>query len=78
MQQQRKQIEQLRRAESRRIPDSVSYGEIPGLSREVIEKMERVRPSTLGQAGRIPGVTPAAVSILNIYLTSSGRAAVNG
>ena len=78
MQQQRKQIEQLRRAESRRIPDGVSYGEIPGLSREVIEKMERVRPSTLGQAGRIPGVTPAAVSILNIYLTSSGRAALNG
>ena len=78
MQQQRKQIEQVRRAESRRIPDGLAYGKIPGLSREVVEKMERVRPSTLGQAGRIPGVTPAAVSILNIYLTSSGRAAVNG
>ena len=78
MQQQRKQIEQLRRAESRRIPDSLAYGQIPGLSREVVEKMELVRPSTLGQAGRIPGVTPAAVSILNIYLTSSKRAAVNG
>ena len=78
MQQQRKQIDQLRRAESRRIPDSLPYGEIPGLSREVVEKMERVRPSTLGQARRIPGVTPAAVSILNIYLTSSERSRVNG
>ncbi len=75
LRQQRKQIEQSRRAELRRIPERLSYGEIPGLSREVVEKMERVRPSTLGQAGRIPGVTPAAVSILNIYLTSSERAA---
>jgi tRNA uridine 5-carboxymethylaminomethyl modification enzyme len=42
------------------------------LSREVVEKMERVRPTTLGQAGRIPGVTAAAVQILNVFL-DAGR-----
>ena len=53
----------------RRIPAEFSYTDIPGLSREVCEKLERVRPETLGQAGRIPGVTPAAVSVLDVYLT---------
>jgi tRNA uridine 5-carboxymethylaminomethyl modification enzyme len=66
--QQKRQVERLRRAETRRIPTEFRYAGIPGLSREVIEKMERVRPATLGQAGRIPGITPAAISILNVYL----------
>ena len=67
--QQLRQIQRLKHVESRRIPEGFAYGEIPGLSREVIEKMERVRPTTLGQAIRIPGVTPAAISIVNVYLT---------
>ena len=46
---------------------------LPGLSREVVEKLERVRPLTLGQAGRIPGITPAAVSIINVYLDLPAR-----
>lgn len=70
--QQRKQVERLARMDGRRIPDDVRYAVIPGLSREVVEKMERIRPSTLGQAGRIPGVTAAAVEILNVFL-SAGR-----
>ncbi len=66
--QQQKHIEQLRKAESRRIPAGFEFRGLPGLSREVVEKLERVRPLTLGQAGRIPGVTPAALSVLNVYL----------
>jgi tRNA uridine 5-carboxymethylaminomethyl modification enzyme len=67
--QQQRQVEHLRSSERRTIPEEFSYGEIPGLSREVREKLERVRPATLGQAGRIPGVTPAAVAVLDIYLS---------
>ncbi len=66
--QQQRHIEQLQRAENRRIPDGFAYAGLPGLSREVVEKLERVRPATLGQAGRVPGITPAAVSIINVYL----------
>jgi tRNA uridine 5-carboxymethylaminomethyl modification enzyme len=68
--QQRKQVEQLRLSERRRIPESFSYAQIPGLSREVREKLERYRPETLGQAGRISGVTPAAVAVLEVFLSA--------
>ena len=67
--QQERQVSQLREAERRRIPDSFGYGNIPGLSREVREKLEKVRPVTLGQAGKIPGVTPAAMAVLDVYLS---------
>jgi tRNA uridine 5-carboxymethylaminomethyl modification enzyme len=67
--QQDRQVSQLREAERRRIPEDFKYQEIPGLSREVREKLERVRPQTLGQAGKIPGVTPAAVAVLDVYLS---------
>jgi tRNA uridine 5-carboxymethylaminomethyl modification enzyme len=70
--QQLRQVEQVRKLEGRRIPAGIRFGAIPGLSREVVEKMDRIRPATLGQAGRIPGVTPAAVQILNVFL-SAGR-----
>ena len=67
--QQERQIERLKNAESRRIPDDFRFAGIPGLSREVRDKLERVRPRTLGQAGRIPGVTPAAIAVLDVYLS---------
>ncbi len=67
--QQNRQVERLRESGQRRIPSDFSYTDIPGLSREVCEKLERVKPDTLGQAGRIPGVTPAAVAVLDVYLT---------
>jgi tRNA uridine 5-carboxymethylaminomethyl modification enzyme len=67
--QQEKQVERLRRAEERRIPQAFRYARLPGLSREISEKLERVRPSTLGQAARIPGVTPAAIAVLDVYLS---------
>ena len=66
--QQEKHIEHMKRAEQRRIPDWFDYGKVSGLSREVVEKFTRVRPLTLGQALRIPGVTPAAVSLVNVYI----------
>jgi tRNA uridine 5-carboxymethylaminomethyl modification enzyme len=50
--------------ERRMIPSSFEYTGIPGLSREVVERLTSVRPGTLGQAARVPGVTPAAVAIL--------------
>jgi tRNA uridine 5-carboxymethylaminomethyl modification enzyme len=67
--QQERQVERLKDAERRQIPVDFSYSDIPGLSTEVRQKLERVRPGTLGQAGRIPGVTPAAVAVLDVYLS---------
>jgi tRNA uridine 5-carboxymethylaminomethyl modification enzyme len=67
--QQARQMERLRGGEGRRMPGDLSYLSIPGLSREIREKLERVRPDTLGQAARIPGVTPAAIAILDVYLS---------
>jgi tRNA uridine 5-carboxymethylaminomethyl modification enzyme len=66
--QQERQIERMRSAEQRRIPDWFDYRRISGLSREMTDKLTRVRPLTLGQALRIPGVTPAAVSLVNCYI----------
>jgi tRNA uridine 5-carboxymethylaminomethyl modification enzyme len=67
--QQEKQIERLKGAERKSIPAEFEYRGIPGLSREVTDKLERVRPGTLGQAARIPGVTPAAIAILDVYVS---------
>ncbi len=67
--QQERQVRRLADSESRQIPEDFKYGAIPGLSTEVKQKLERVRPSTLGQAKRIPGVTPAALAVLDVYLT---------
>ncbi|HZT68299.1 MAG TPA: tRNA uridine-5-carboxymethylaminomethyl(34) synthesis enzyme MnmG [Terriglobia bacterium] len=66
--QQEKHIEHMKRAEQRRIPEWFDYRRVSGLSREVVEKFTRVRPFTLGQALRIPGITPAAVSLVNVYI----------
>jgi tRNA uridine 5-carboxymethylaminomethyl modification enzyme len=71
--QQRKSIERLKKAEQRIIPDWFDYGKVSGLSREMNEKLQRVRPRTLGHASRIPGVTPAAVSLINVYIEIQGK-----
>jgi len=65
---QREEIERQRRYEQLTLPLDLDYAEVHGLSREVREKLIRHRPHTLGQAGRIPGMTPAAVSLLLIHL----------
>jgi len=69
MDQQDKQVRRLRDSEARRVPEVLDYAAIPGLSREVRDKLIRVRPETLGQAARIPGVTPAAIAVLDVYLS---------
>ncbi|MFI5112704.1 MAG: tRNA uridine-5-carboxymethylaminomethyl(34) synthesis enzyme MnmG [Terriglobales bacterium] len=73
--QQQKAIERLKKAEQRTIPDWFNYGSVSGLSREMKEKLQRVRPRTIGQASRIPGVTPAAVSLINVYIEIQARRA---
>jgi tRNA uridine 5-carboxymethylaminomethyl modification enzyme len=72
--QQERQIDRLRDSEQRRIPREFEFTQIPGLSTEVKQKLERVRPETLGQAGRIPGITPAAIAVLDVYLSIGARA----
>jgi len=67
--QQERQIERLKKAESRRIPGDFGFQTVPGISREIGEKLKKVQPETLGQAARIPGVTPAAIAILDVYLS---------
>jgi len=76
--QQKKAIEKLKAAESVAIPAWLDYGVISGLSREMREKLERVRPGTIGQASRIPGVTPAALSLVHVSIRvqGAGRARV--
>jgi tRNA uridine 5-carboxymethylaminomethyl modification enzyme len=71
--QQRKSIERLKKSEQRAIPDWFDYAKVSGLSREMNEKLQLVRPRTLGQASRIPGVTPAAVSLINVYIEIQGK-----
>ena len=66
--QQQRSIDRLKKAEQRRIPDWFDYQSVSGLSREMQEKLRKVQPQTLGQASRIPGVTPAAVSLVNVYI----------
>jgi tRNA uridine 5-carboxymethylaminomethyl modification enzyme len=74
--QQERQIQRLDDSEARTIPEQFTYDAIPGLSNEVRQKLTRVRPTTLGQARRIPGVTPAAIAVLDVYLTLNSAAAV--
>jgi len=65
---QERDLARLRREEGRGIPDDFDYFAVAGLSGEVVETLARVRPRTLGQAGRIPGITPAALTLVNVYL----------
>jgi tRNA uridine 5-carboxymethylaminomethyl modification enzyme len=73
LEQQRKSILKLKAAEAVRIPEWLDYGAISGLSREVREKLERVRPATIGQARGIPGVTPAALGLVHVSIRLQGQ-----
>jgi len=75
--QQQRAIERLKKAELKTIPDWFDYGSVSGLSREMQEKFARVRPRTIGQALGIPGVTPAAASLINIYIEIQARKSVH-
>ncbi|HET6176924.1 MAG TPA: tRNA uridine-5-carboxymethylaminomethyl(34) synthesis enzyme MnmG [Candidatus Sulfotelmatobacter sp.] len=71
--QQQRAMERLKKSEQHAIPDWFDYRSVSGLSREMQEKLTKVRPRTLGQASRIPGVTPAAVSLVNVYVEIQAR-----
>jgi tRNA uridine 5-carboxymethylaminomethyl modification enzyme len=68
LKQQDREVEKLRKAESKRIPPDLDYSKMSGLSREIVEKLSRIRPQSIGQASRIPGITPASISILLFHL----------
>mgnify|MGYP001415203896 CR=1 FL=1 len=70
---QAQQVERFNKLEERKIPQGIDYVNIKGLSREAQQKLDKIRPASLGQAARISGVSPADVSILMIYLEQSGR-----
>jgi tRNA uridine 5-carboxymethylaminomethyl modification enzyme len=74
--QQRRSIEKMRKAEKRAIPEWFDYSAVSGLSTEMKQTLTRVRPQTLGQASRIAGVTPAAVSLIHVYIEIQGRTRV--
>lgn len=71
IQRQSEEIQRMDRLQGLRLPSDFAYEGIPGLSREVVEKLSRVRPTSLAQASRISGITPAALSIISIYLKKS-------
>ena len=73
LRQQQRAIERLKKAEQRSIPEWFDYSAVSGLSREMQEKLVKIRPRTLAHASRIPGVTPAAVSLVNVYIEIQGR-----
>ncbi len=73
LEQQKKSIARLKAAESVAIPDWLEYGAISGLSREMRETLERIRPMTIGQASRIPGVTPAALTLVHVSIKLQGK-----
>jgi tRNA uridine 5-carboxymethylaminomethyl modification enzyme len=71
--QQQRSMQRLRNDEARSIPEWFNYRACSGLSREMVEKLDRIRPSTLGQASRISGVTPAACSLIQVFLEIQAR-----
>jgi tRNA uridine 5-carboxymethylaminomethyl modification enzyme len=73
LQRQQELVDRFEKLEQTTLPEDMDYTGIPGLSREVVEKMNRIRPRTLGQAGRISGITPAAISCLEIQLKKIGK-----
>ncbi|MGN6512782.1 MAG: tRNA uridine-5-carboxymethylaminomethyl(34) synthesis enzyme MnmG [Lysobacteraceae bacterium] len=78
LERQREEIARARRHEDTRIPAGFDYARVRGLSAEVLQKLERARPDTVGQAQRIPGMTPAAISLLLVHLARGQRVARAG
>ena len=73
LQRQQELVDRFEKMERTALPEDMVYTGIPGLSREVVEKLTRIQPRTLGQAGRISGITPAALSCLEIQLKKMGK-----
>jgi tRNA uridine 5-carboxymethylaminomethyl modification enzyme len=71
------EIARLRKQEDTRLPVDLNYQQVKGLSAEVCEKLNKAKPATVGQASRIPGITPAAISLLLIHLKKHGYSQKN-
>jgi tRNA uridine 5-carboxymethylaminomethyl modification enzyme len=69
---QNEQVDRFRKLESVALPDDIAYDTLSGLSAEVVEKLSRIQPRSLGQASRISGITPAAISVLQVHLRKQG------
>jgi tRNA uridine 5-carboxymethylaminomethyl modification enzyme len=69
---QERQVEKLKRMEHVKLPEEIDYRTVYGLSKEVKEKLSRVRPISLGQASRISGITPAALMAIQVHLKKYG------
>jgi tRNA uridine 5-carboxymethylaminomethyl modification enzyme len=69
---QQEQVDRYKKLERTRLPENIDYKGLPGLSNEVVEKLTAIQPRSLGQASRISGVTPAAVSVLQVHLKKMG------
>ena len=65
---QKLQIQRLQESEEMHLPKTIDYFQVPGLSNEAKEKLSEIRPETLGQAKRVPGVTPSAINQVLVYL----------
>ena len=68
LKQEASRVARASRQERRRIPPQFPFAQVPGLSREAVQRLTQIRPETLGQASRIPGITPAAVAVLGAFL----------
>jgi tRNA uridine 5-carboxymethylaminomethyl modification enzyme len=68
LRQQESELHRARRSERRHIPPAFAYGDVAGLSREVVERLSSICPETIGQAQRIPGITPAAIAVISAAL----------
>jgi tRNA uridine 5-carboxymethylaminomethyl modification enzyme len=75
---QEKEIARIKKIEGEKIPENTNFRQIPGLSREAMEKLEEIRPQTIGEAKKIPGMTPAAAMNLHIYLGLQKRRSEKG
>jgi len=69
---QQEQVERFKKLENINLPEEMNYTGLPGLSHEVVEKLNRIQPRSLGQASRISGITPAAISVLQVHLKKEG------
>ena len=75
---QEKEIARIAKIEGEKIPEKTNFRKIPGLTGEVMEKLEEIRPQTIGEAKKIPGITPAAALNLHIYLSIQKRRSEKG
>jgi tRNA uridine 5-carboxymethylaminomethyl modification enzyme len=75
---QKKEVSKLRRTDRMKIPKDLDLGKVPGLTREAREKLEKYRPGTIGQAKRIPGLTPAALFNIGVFVEAERRRRTSG